>query len=196
MKPFALTIPMRLVSEANARGRWFEAALRTREHRRLVDLHLRTIAPPAPGEPLVITLERVAPLPLDDDNLARALKGPRDQVACWARPKRDTKGRRIGDDRDPSLLWRCVQRRGRPREYALGLRVRPWSCARPGARVRVTPEADVVELVLTPLERAQLAHQLARTTGPITFSTEGLRLLVATASVPVARRPFHPLETP
>lgn len=51
-----------------------------------------------------------------------------------------------------------------------------------GARVRALPEGDVVELTLSAADRARLAHQLARTTGPIDFATGGLRLLVATAT--------------
>lgn len=184
MRPSRIYIPLHTVSEANERGAWHASARRTREQRRLLELTLATKA--RPPLPVVITIVRVAPLPLDEDNLARALKGIRDQVACWICPvviqKGKKKGQVTGDDRDPRVTWRVAQRKGKPHEYAVEIHVRPWSFAHPGARTRVTPEADVVELLLTPVERALLAHQLGRTTGPITFSTEGLRLLVATTA--------------
>lgn len=151
-------------------------------------LMLRTKRPPP--LPVVVTLVRVAPLPLDDDNLARALKGIRDEVACWicavVIQKGKRKGQVTGNDRDPRVTWRVAQRRGKPGEYAVEILARSCSPAYPGARVQVTPEADVVALVLSPVERALHAHQLGRTTGPIEFTTEGLRLLVTTVTATTA----------
>lgn len=176
-----LSLPLHIVSEANERGVWHAGAKRTKEHRRIVRWSLRTIPRPPPGVPLVVTLERVAPLPLDDDNLARALKGERDEVACWARPKKDAKGRTIGDDRDPTVVWRTVQRSGRPGEYSLGIRVRAWSLAAPGGRVRPSPDADVVDLVLTPDARRDLLRALLAG-GPAEVTVEGVRLTIHTAA--------------
>ena len=184
MGELVVTIPLRTVSEANERGAWHAAARRTREHRRIVELTLRTER--RPPLPAVVTVVRVAPCALDDDNLARALKGIRDEVARWLCPvviqKGKKRGQLTGDDRDPRVTWRVAQRKGRPREHAVEIRVRAWSASRPGARVRALPEADVVELTVTAAQRARLAFLLARTTGPIDFTAEGLRILVATAS--------------
>ena len=183
MDELVVTIPLHIFSEANERGAWHASARRTRDHRRLVEAVLRTKRRPA--LPAVVTLVRIAPCALDDDNLARAMKGIRDEVAVWLCPVVVQKGKRrgqlTGNDRDPRVTWRVAQRRGRPREYAVEIHVRAWSMAHPGARCRALPEGDVVELVLSPADRARLAHQLGRTTGPIEFTTEGLRLLVATA---------------
>lgn len=81
MRPFDLSLPIHVVSEANERGDWRAGHKRTTEQRGLVRLALRTIPRPPSTLPLVITLERVAPLPLDDDNFARGLKAVRDEVA-------------------------------------------------------------------------------------------------------------------
>ena len=49
-----------------------------------------------------ITLTRIAPRTLDDDNLAAGFKATRDRVADW-----------LGvDDGDKRLTWRYAQERG------------------------------------------------------------------------------------
>lgn len=193
MRPFDLSLPIHVVSEANERGDWHAGAKRTREHRNLVRLALRTIPRPPSTLPLVVTLERVAPLPLDDDNLARGLKAVRDEVACWARPvvirEGKKRGQITGDDRDPSVTWRAVQRRGKPREYALGIHVRPWSLACPGGRVRPAVDRDVVELVLTPAQRAAFVRALL-SGATANVAVPGVELLLLPApATPAPRSP-------
>lgn len=67
-------------------------------------LQRRTAAMLVPGcqLPCVVTLTRISPRLLDDDNLRPALKAVRDGVAD-----------RLGvDDRDPRVEWRYAQRKG------------------------------------------------------------------------------------
>lgn len=53
--------------------------------------------------PMVVTFTRVSPRKLDDDNLAFAFKGIRDEVAAY-----------FGmDDADPRIEWRYAQAKGK-----------------------------------------------------------------------------------
>lgn len=58
---------------------------------------------------LIVTIYRIAPRELDDDNLRGAAKAVRDSVAeC------------LGiDDRDPRCTWNYGQIRGKVKEYAV-----------------------------------------------------------------------------
>ncbi|HXB28079.1 MAG TPA: hypothetical protein VNV25_25340 [Gemmatimonadaceae bacterium] len=59
--------------------------------------------------PVRVTLTRVAPRQLDDDNNQGACKNVRDGIA-------DALG---VDDRTPLVIWVYEQRRGKPREYGV-----------------------------------------------------------------------------
>ena len=66
---------------------------------------LRHPAPSTDG-PVTITMTRIAPRTLDDDNLASGFKATRDGIADW-----------LGiDDGSKRLRWVCEQRKGR--QYA------------------------------------------------------------------------------
>jgi hypothetical protein len=118
MRP--VTLPIRTVSEANARGHWVYRARRAQLARRVTELALRTRlsgvrAAIARGERVVVALERIAPSNgLDDDNLRASLKSVRDGVA-------DALG--LVSDRDPRVRWDYRQRRGRMGEYAVQISV-------------------------------------------------------------------------
>lgn len=106
-----IALPLRLVSEANARGHWGPRARRAREQRGLVRLALRTHR--KPPLPVRVTITRIAPRELDDDNLRGAAKATRDGVADW-----------LGvDDRDRRITWAYAQERGRVREYGVRILV-------------------------------------------------------------------------
>lgn len=114
-----ITIPMRTKSEANQREHWRAKAARVAKQRALVELAFRAAYTRQPF-PLLITMMRVAPCALDDDNLAGSMKATRDSVASV-----------LGiDDRDPRVSWRVAQRRGAVREYAVEIEVapRPATC--------------------------------------------------------------------
>lgn len=101
-----------LPSRANLREHWAVRAKRDRTQRLIAASHLRHVLPPGVrarllrGGRLAVTITRLAPRRLDDDNLAAACKAVRDGIA-------DALG---VDDRDPRIVWRPAQiaRTGRP----------------------------------------------------------------------------------
>ena len=109
-----LTLPLKLMSEGNQREHWGAKARRTKLHRAMVFTALRAALWPAPPLPLVVTLTRIAPRSLDDDNASGSCKYVRDGVADWLGGQYGK-----GQDRQPGLTWRYAQRKGKPREYAV-----------------------------------------------------------------------------
>jgi hypothetical protein len=106
-----MILPIRTVSESNGREHWAKKAKRVKCHRTAA--HLAVFATAARGRtlPVNVTLTRIAPRALDDDNLRGALKAVRDGVS-------DALG---VDDRDPRVTWLYSQKRGRAREYAVAI---------------------------------------------------------------------------
>jgi hypothetical protein len=97
------------VASPNVREHWRARAKRTRLERAEVRRSLAGRA--VPPLPAVVSLCRVGPRRLDDDNLAGALKGVRDEVSAW-----------LGaDDGDGRITWRYDQARG---SYAVRIDVR------------------------------------------------------------------------
>ena len=132
-----VVLPIRTVSELNARGHWATRARRAKPQRRAAGLAVRAVCPPewvqrrprpktasernlvpAIGEAechnVSVLLVRVAPRLLDDDNLRGALKAVRDGVA-------DALGT---DDRDPRIQWAYTQRQQR-KTYAVEIHMKP-----------------------------------------------------------------------
>lgn len=105
----SFTIPIQTESMSNARLHWAAKAKKVQAQRRATAYR----TPPALkalGPLLVVTLVRVSPRQLDDDNLRGALKGVRDQVASA-----------LGvDDRSNLVRWEYGQERG---EAAVEVRV-------------------------------------------------------------------------
>jgi hypothetical protein len=109
-----ITIPICTVSESNAREHWATKAKRVKSHRRTTRLVLAQHA--APTSACVVSLTRIAPRALDDDNLRGALKACRDGIADW-----------LGvDDRDPRVSWEYEQRKGAAKTYGVEV---TWSAA-------------------------------------------------------------------
>ncbi|MGJ7508696.1 hypothetical protein [Variovorax sp. GT1P44] len=107
-KTLKTTIEIRTESVLNKREHWRRRAERTREHRWATGVSLQSTKT-APVLPCTILLTRIAPRPLDDDNLRGALKAVRDGVADW-----------LGlDDRDSRVTWDYEQRRGPTKYYAV-----------------------------------------------------------------------------
>lgn len=115
----SFTIPIRTVSEANARGHWAGKARRAKAHRfaanahALAHLDARTRRLVLEGG-CVVTLTRIAPRSLDSDNLATSQKSARDGIA-------DALGI---DDRDPRVTWQYAQEKGEPGQYAVDVEIR------------------------------------------------------------------------
>lgn len=104
-------IPTKLPSLANERLHWRRMDHLKRLQRRatlccMVGLHL-------PPLPLVVTITRIGPRKLDDDNLASACKYVRDQIA-------EVVGE---DDGSPLYTWRYVQRVGRSERYGVDVEI-------------------------------------------------------------------------
>ncbi len=111
-----LGIPLRVSSRTNARQHWSVRARRTKAERALVALHLAPLRHQRPDVDagVVVEMVRVAPRPLDDDNVREALKAVRDEIAKW-----------LGvDDADPRVEWQYQQRAEGVRVYSVEMTVR------------------------------------------------------------------------
>ncbi len=108
------TIPLRLPSLANTRMHWRRLARLKRVQRaatKVVMLAARAHQR-LPLPPWAVTITRVGPRRLDDDNLAAACKYVRDQIAEV-----------VGvDDGSPLYTWRYEQRVGK---YAVVVHIAP-----------------------------------------------------------------------
>lgn len=102
---------VRTVSESNGREHWAKKAKRVRAQRFAAALTAQAIL--LQPLPVVVTLVRVAPRMLDDDNLRGALKACRDGIADAFKV----------DDRDPRIKWRYGQRRGTAKLYGVEVSV-------------------------------------------------------------------------
>ena len=101
-------LPIRTYSLTNIRVHWAAKAKRAKAQRKAAVLVSRHELP------CTVTLTRIAPRTLDDDNLRGALKSCRDGIAD-----------RLGiDDRDPRVTWEYAQERGKPREYGVRVEIR------------------------------------------------------------------------
>lgn len=120
------TVPIRTVSGNHGHGRehWSARSRRVKGERnatraarlgaiRTADWYALTDEV-AMGKTLVVTLTRIAPRQLDDDNLrGGSLKSVRDEVAAM-----------LGvDDRDPVVTWEYAQRKGKAKEWAVEVRI-------------------------------------------------------------------------
>jgi hypothetical protein len=102
-------IPIQLVNPLNgSHGHWSKRAKRAKEERTLAGLMTRSLGF-APPLPCTITITRIAPRALDDDNLAASAKHVRDGIADALEIK----------DNDPRVQWCYAQRKGKPKEYAV-----------------------------------------------------------------------------
>ena len=104
---------IRVQNALNNREHWRKRAARAKAERAHVNAHLRSWLDHTDA-PLVVTLTRIAPRPFDDDGLAASFKAIRDEVASL-----------LGRDDNPKagIAWRYEQARGRPREYAVRIRI-------------------------------------------------------------------------
>jgi len=105
-------IPIKLPSLANIRVHWRKMIrIKTKQKRATKYCLHGNIIPPMP---LVITITRIGPRKLDDDNLASACKYVRDAIAAT-----------IGvDDGNPGYTWQYSQRKG---EYGIEVEMFPRS---------------------------------------------------------------------
>ena len=113
-----LHIPIKLPSIANTRVHWRKMArLKIKQREATAYCMVGKVIPPLP---LVVTITRIGPRRLDDDNLASACKYIRDQIA-------DVVGT---DDGSPLYTWQYRQR----------ARISP-----PGAMYQYAVEVEIVQ---------------------------------------------------
>jgi hypothetical protein len=122
-----LEIPMALPSRGNAKSgatRWDRHKLVKQQRKTMARALLVNGPHPAyrNGQlhaELDVLLIRIAPRPLDDDNLRQSLKHPRDSLALWLG---------LPNDRDPRVRWlygQAVDEQRRPRYQALQVVIAP-----------------------------------------------------------------------
>lgn len=104
-------IPVRATFTLNSREHWASRARKRKAERTAVALAMRVRRARFDVDAgVVVTLTRVGPRKLDDDNVQGALKAIRDEVA-----------KQLGvDDGDQRVTWRYAQERG---EYAVRARI-------------------------------------------------------------------------
>jgi hypothetical protein len=101
-----MTIPIRLISEANTKDHWTKKRTRRLAQQQAVRLY-SNIQPDIDSMelPIIITLIRLAPRKFDEDNLIHAFKSVRDQIADILIPNN-----RMGrSDSSPLLHWEYKQ---------------------------------------------------------------------------------------
>src|SRR5271157_4200427 len=97
-----VSLPLRTRSILNVREHWSKRAARAQEQRAVTRMRLAVVREWPPRLPAVVTLTRVGPRALDDDNLQGSLKAVRDGVA-------DALG---VDDGSDEVRWSYAQERG------------------------------------------------------------------------------------
>lgn len=103
-----IVLPLKTVGGLNAREHWRKRATRVKRERDTA----RLLAPSHPL-PCVVTMTRLSPGTLDDDNLQGACKAVRDGIAD-----------KLGiDDRDPRVEWRYAQERCKRGEYGVRITI-------------------------------------------------------------------------
>ena len=113
---FSIVIDVKTVSEANRRTHWRDRQRRAKRQRALAAWTLQSKCRSV-SMPLTVTLTRIAPGKLDDDNLQSALKAVRDGVADA-----------IGvDDGDSRYEWKYAQERGA--DYRVRIAIAPGGAA-------------------------------------------------------------------
>jgi hypothetical protein len=113
-----ILLAIRTESEANLRENWHVKAKRVRMQRQITRVVvgqelIRSSEPWEENGKHTITLTRIAPRPLDTDNLARSFKAIRDGIA-------DALGI---DDGSKRLTWNYTQEKGPPKRYAARIEI-------------------------------------------------------------------------
>jgi hypothetical protein len=104
-----VTLPLKTVGGLNAREHWRVRSRRVKTERDTARMLLNRHEPVLP---CIVTMIRLSPGALDDDNMQGACKAVRDGVADW-----------LGiDDRDARVTWRYVQEKCPRGEFG----VRVW----------------------------------------------------------------------
>lgn len=107
--PITFEIPVKAVSLTNEHTHWRKKANTAKAQRKAGYLYAMQARIRTLPFPLVITMTRIAPRPLDSDNLPPSMKSIRDGISDALKI----------DDRDPRVEWEYKQSRRKPKEYAV-----------------------------------------------------------------------------
>lgn len=113
-----ITLPLKLVSEANNRDHW---RTKHKRNKKIASMLMAYWPKEEIALPCKITIIRVGPRRLDWDNNISASKFLIDEISNKLLPGL-ARGRADGDDR---LTWSCKQQRGGPREYSVIINIEP-----------------------------------------------------------------------
>jgi len=115
----SLLLPLRIISEANLQQNWREKYKRQQGINMILRLSLNPhLAKTKITLPCAVCFTRIAPRPLDEDNLLFALKNQRDEVTQLLTGK--TRGR--GDEGD-LIKFSYAQQKSKEGKYALKLEI-------------------------------------------------------------------------
>lgn len=107
-------LPLKTVGGLNAREHWRQRSARVKRERTTAAMMV-----PSHPMPCIVTMTRLSPGELDDDNLPGACKGIRDGIAD-----------RLGiDDRDKRVQWRYAQEKCKRGEFGVRVRIEPAKAA-------------------------------------------------------------------
>lgn len=109
-----VTVPVRLVSEANMREHWATKHRRKKQQQSMVKLVF--VSHKVPQPPVVVAMTRIGARKLDPDNLAGSMKHVQDAVA-------DILG--VDDGDEARVRWVYQQRIGKRGEYAVEIELKP-----------------------------------------------------------------------
>ncbi len=113
-----LKVKQPLTSEGNKKDYWKLKKVRADVLKFMTRVELNRIKEPI-QLPCIITLTRISPRKLDDDNLAYAFKSVRDMIAAFIFDDYRM-GRR---DNDPRIKWLYDQKKGEVGEYAFEIEI-------------------------------------------------------------------------
>lgn len=107
-----VTLPIRVVNELNEHKSFWVRQRRAKRQHRTVGLalaqRLRRIE-----LPLVVTMTRIAPRSFDSDGTVASMKHVRDAIAKLL----------CVDDGSEAIRWECAWRKGKPKEFAVEIRI-------------------------------------------------------------------------
>ncbi len=112
-------LPIRIVSELNNTDYWRKKYARKKIIQLQIWNVMRTLELPELNVPCEVTLTRIAPRSLDEDNLIGAMKSVRDSVASQLIPGL-APGRA---DSFKDITWKYSQTKAKPKYYALRVEI-------------------------------------------------------------------------
>lgn len=114
------TVPIRTYSEANRSEHWTKRHKRHQGQRLILNSFLNKHCQNV-NLPIKIIITRIAPRPLDFDNLTMSVKFIRDSLAMFFIPG----GRSGQNDSDVRFNWFYEQNKGIPKQYAIKINIIP-----------------------------------------------------------------------